>query len=180
MDKPRRVITIHIPHRETVAAALLVFLLGGACFLGMISPLIIPPAQEEEPTETPTVPNSQLADAALNQRVDDLLKKMTLPEKIGQLTQYSAGALTGPGSNMTDLEKLAAQGQVGSLFNVVGAKETNYYQHLAVEKSRLHIPLLFGYDVIHGETTIFPVPLALASSWDPDMVQATARIRSAA
>ena len=175
MEKPRRVITIHIPHRETVAAALLVLLLGAAGFLGMISPMIFPPAQEEETPETPTVPNAQLADEALNQRVESLLKKMTLAEKIGQLTQYSAGALTGPGSNMTDLEKLTAQGQVGSLFNVVGAKETNYYQRLAVEKSRLHIPLLFGYDVIHGETTIFPVPLALASSWDPDLAQATAR-----
>jgi beta-glucosidase len=174
MDKPRRVITIHIPHRETVAAALLVLLLGAAGFFGAISPMIFPPAQEEEQPESPTVPNAQLADDALNQRVETLLKKMTLAEKIGQLTQYSAGALTGPGSKMSDLEKLTAQGQIGSLFNVVGAKETNYYQHLAVEKSRLHIPLLFGYDVIHGETTIFPVPLALASSWDPDLIQSTA------
>ena len=67
-----------------------------------------------------------------------------------------------------------SQGQVGSLFNVVGAKLTNRFQHLAVEKSPLHIPLLFGYDVIHGERTIFPVPLALASSFDPDMVEQVA------
>ena len=175
MEKPRRVITIHLPHRETVAAALLVLLLGAAALLGPISPLFFPPAAPEEEEAPPTVPNTQLADRALNQQVETLLQKMTLQEKIGQLTQYSAGALTGPGASRSDLEELAAKGQVGSLFNVIGAKETNYYQHLAVEKSRLHIPLLFGYDVIHGETTIFPVPLALASSFDPGLVQDTAR-----
>ncbi|HEX4141705.1 MAG TPA: glycoside hydrolase family 3 N-terminal domain-containing protein [Candidatus Methylacidiphilales bacterium] len=176
-EKPRRVITIHLPHREQATAAFLVCLLAGVALLGMMSPLIFPPAapEEEETPETVTIPNAQLAGAALNQRVNDLLAQMTLEEKIGQLTQYSAGALTGPGSNMADLDKLAAQGQVGSLFNIVGATATNHYQHLAVEKSRLHIPLLFGYDVIHGETTIFPVPLALASTWNPDLVQATAR-----
>jgi beta-glucosidase len=178
MEKPRRVITIHLPHRETVAAAFLVFLLGAAAFIALISPIFIPPTapeEEDEQPETEPVPNAQLAAPELNQRVEELLGKMTLAEKIGQLTQYSAGALTGPGARRYDLESLVAQGQVGSLFNVVGATETNHYQHLAVEKSRLHIPLLFGYDVIHGEKTIFPVPLALASTFDPDLVQATAR-----
>ena len=176
MDKPRRIITIHLPHRETVVPAFLVFLLFAAGVFGSISPYIFPPAapEEEEEPETVTVPNAQLADAVLNQRVDALLKKMTLAEKIGQLAQYSAGALTGPGSSRGDLEELAAKGQIGSLFNVIGAKETNHYQHLAMDKSRLHIPLLFGYDVIHGETTIFPVPLALASTFDPGLVQDTA------
>jgi beta-glucosidase-like glycosyl hydrolase len=60
-----------------------------------------------------------------------------------------------------------AKGQVGSMLNVVGAEATNHYQHIAVEKSRLHIPILFGQDVIHGHRTTFPVPLALAASWDP-------------
>ena len=175
MDKPRRIITIHLPHRETIVPAILVLLLLLAGIVAPLSPLVFPPAAPEEETpETATIPNAQLADTALNQRVEDLLKKMTLAEKIGQLTQYSAGALTGPGSSMADLEKLTAQGQIGSLFNVIGAKETNFYQHLAVDKSRLHIPLLFGYDVIHGETTIFPVPLALASTFDPGLVQDTA------
>ena len=175
MEKPRRVITIHIPHRETVAAGLLVLLLLGLAFFGAISPLVFPPpVPEEEKPEAVVIPSAQLADPALNQRVEDLLKKMTLEEKIGQLSQYSAGALTGPGSKRTDLEQLVAEGQVGSLFNVIGAKETNHYQRLAVEKSRLHIPLLFAYDVIHGERTIFPVPLALASAFDPGIVQDTA------
>jgi beta-glucosidase len=177
MEKPRRVITIHLPHREQVLAFLLVSLMALAGLVGVISPLIFPPSEseEEETPEEMAVPNDQLADPTLNRRVEDLLAKMTLPEKIGQLTQYSAGALTGPGARQGDLVHLTAEGQVGSLFNVVGAKETNFYQRIAVEKSRLHIPLLFGYDVIHGEKTIFPVPLALASTFDPGLVQDVAR-----
>src|SRR6201997_821547 len=71
---------------------------------------------------------------------------------------------------------MLAKGEIGSLFNVTGAKETNHYQHIAMEKSRLHIPLLFGLDVIHGHRTTFPVPLALASSFDPDIVQQACRV----
>ena len=70
---------------------------------------------------------------------------------------------------------MTAKGQVGSLLNVVGAEATNHYQHIAMEKSRLHIPLLFGQDVIHGHRTTFPVPLALAASWDPEAVETVAR-----
>jgi beta-glucosidase len=116
-------------------------------------------------------PNPQLADPALNARVEALLKTMTLDEKIGQLTQYSGGELTGPPGTSLDYDTMVAAGQVGSLFNVVGAKATNHFQHLAVEKTRLHIPLIFGYDTIHGERTIFPVPLAMAASFDPDLVR---------
>jgi beta-glucosidase len=173
MEKPRRVITIHLPHRETVLAALLIFLLGTLAFFAVISPALFPPVEteEEEPVETVTVPNAQLANTLLNQRVEELLGKMTLQEKTGQLAQYSAGALTGPGSSQAGLESLVAKGEVGSLFNVIGAKDTNRYQRIAVEKSRLHIPLLFGYDVLHGERTIFPVPLGLASTFDPGLIQ---------
>jgi beta-glucosidase len=169
--KPRRVITIHLPHREPVLATLFILIVVGALALGLIFSHHRAPAAAEEASPESYIPNSQLANRALNERVEALLKMMTLDEKIGQLTQYSAGAMTGPGSNRADLEDLVAKGQIGSLFNVVGAKATNRYQHDAMEKSRLHIPLLFGYDVIHGERTIFPVPLALSSSFDPGLVQ---------
>jgi len=120
--------------------------------------------------------NAQLADKALNARVDKLLASMTLEDKVGQLTQYTGGVLTGPEGNWLDFDAMIRRGQIGSLFNVVGAQATNYYQHIAVESSPLHIPLLFGYDVIHGEHTVFPVPLALASSFDPDLIQQVARV----
>jgi beta-glucosidase len=121
------------------------------------------------------VPNSQLADHALNLRVEELIRKMTLEEKIGQLVQYSAGGATGPQASNATYEDLIARGQVGSLFNVIGAEKTNHYQKVAMEKSRLHIPLLFGYDVIHGYRTGFPVPLALAASFDPSTAEEVAR-----
>ena len=100
---------------------------------------------------------------------------MTLDEKIGQLAQFSAGYATGPGASNLKWDELAAKGQVGSFLNVVGAEATNHYQHLAVEKTRLHIPILFGQDVIHGHRTTFPVPLAVAASWDPAAAETVAR-----
>ena len=121
------------------------------------------------------VPNPQLGSKELNARVEALLKKMTLEEKIGQLVQYAAGYATGPNASNVKYDELAARGQVGSFLSVMGAEATNHYQHLAVEKSRLHIPLLFGQDVIHGHRTTFPVPLALAASFDPAAVELVAR-----
>ena len=109
-------------------------------------------------------------------RVEELLRQMTLEEKIGQLNQYSAGQPTGPGTNRDRYETMIAAGQVGSLLNVTRAEQVNAYQRIAVERSRLHIPLLFGLDVIHGFRTIFPVNLGLASTWDPALVEATARV----
>ncbi len=177
MSKPRRVITIHLPHRDPAAAAAFTLLLLFAGLIGGLSPYFLKHWTEEEPAQvTVLVPNAQLAGKALNERVESLLATMTLDQKIGQLNQYSAGTMTGPGSARDDYNDLIAKGQVGSLFNVVGAKLTNRYQHIAVEKSPLHIPLLFGYDVIHGERTIFPVPLALASSFDPALVQQVAHV----
>jgi beta-glucosidase len=101
---------------------------------------------------------------------------MTLEEKVGQLVQYSIGTPTGPGTGRGDYQDMIATGQVGSLFNLDDARGANHYQHIAVEKSRLHIPLLFGLDVIHGYRTTFPVPLGLASTWDPGIVEKAARI----
>jgi beta-glucosidase len=121
-------------------------------------------------------PNSQLTDKALNKKVDALLSKMTLEEKVGQLVQFSSGAPTGPGTGRENYDTMIAAGQVGSLLNVADAKKANTFQHIAVDKSRLHIPLMYGFDVIHGYRTVFPVPLGMASSFDPPMVQATARM----
>jgi beta-glucosidase len=120
--------------------------------------------------------SSPLQSAAIDQKVEKLLKQMTLEEKVGQLNQYSAGAATGPGTGRTGYPEMIAVGQVGSLFNLIGAKQTNEMQHIAVEKSRLHIPLIFGLDVIHGYRTEFPMPLGLAATWDPALIEQTARI----
>ena len=122
------------------------------------------------------VPNPQLTDPALNKKVDALLDKMTLEEKVGQLVQFSVGVATGPGTGRQSYDAMIAAGEVGALLNVVDAKKANQFQHIAVEKSRLHIPLMYGFDSIHGYRTIFPVPLGLASSFDPALVEATARM----
>jgi beta-glucosidase len=121
------------------------------------------------------VPNSQLAAKDVNARTESLLKKMTLDEKIGQLVQYSAGFATGPAASNLTYDDLVSKGMVGSMLNVVGADKTNHYQHIAMEKSRLHIPLIFGLDVIHGDHTTFPIPLAIAASWDPAAAETVAR-----
>ena len=131
------------------------------------------------PTPQPTTAHAsaQLADKKLNARVDALLAQMTLDEKIGQLVLYTGGsAITGPTGEKLDFDAMLGRSEIGGLFNITGAKETNHYQHIAVEHSRLHIPLLFGLDVIHGHRTTFPVPLALAASFDPDIVQQACRV----
>jgi beta-glucosidase len=100
---------------------------------------------------------------------------MTLEEKVSQTVHFADNS-TGPGSPHADYREQIAQGHVGSLENITGAAETNALQKLAVEKSRLHIPLLFALDIIHGYRTIFPVPLAMASTWDPTLVERASRI----
>src|SRR6202158_1765050 len=117
-----------------------------------------------------------IADPKLDARVESLLPGMTLEEKIGQLVQYSAGQATGPGTGRTDYKDMIARGQIGALLNVIDTPLVNRYQQIAVEKSRLHIPLLFGLDVIHGFRTEFPIPLGLASTWDPALVEQAARV----
>ncbi|HEY1987240.1 MAG TPA: beta-glucosidase BglX [Terracidiphilus sp.] len=100
-------------------------------------------------------------------RAEALLKQMTVDEKVGQLNQ-SAGVII-PGLGAEKPDELITQGRVGSILWLIDVKEINRLQHLAVDKSRLHIPILFGFDVIHGYRTVFPVPLAMASSWDPSV-----------
>lgn len=120
--------------------------------------------------------NSALDNPANEQKIEALLRKMTLEEKVGQLVQYSAGQPTGPGTGRTDYNDMIQKGEVGALFNITTAHEVNAFQEIAVEKSRLRIPLIFGQDVIHGFRTEFPVPLGLAATWDPELVQRTARV----
>jgi len=143
-------------------------------FWAVVLPLFWVSAALAQSSDSTAVPNAQLAGKALNARVEALLKQMTLEEKIGQMVQYSAGFATGPVGSKISYDELVAKGAAGSLLNVIGAEQTNHFQHIAMEKSRLHIPLLFGDDVIHGDRTTFPVPLGLAASWDPKMVAGVA------
>src|SRR4051812_49118967 len=114
-------------------------------------------------------------DPKVEARIESLVKQMTLEEKLGQINQYSAGQPTGPGTGRGGYEEMIASGRIGSLFNVTG-EDVNRYQKIAVERSRLKIPLIFGQDVIHGYRTEFPVPLGLAATWDPAIVEKAARI----
>ncbi|WP_294239683.1 beta-glucosidase BglX [uncultured Chryseobacterium sp.] len=113
----------------------------------------------------------------IDQKVADLLSKMTLEEKIGQLVQYSGFEYaTGPqNSNSANVLNEIKQGKVGSMLNVSGAAETQKFQELALH-SRLKIPLLFGQDVIHGYRTTFPVNLGQAASWDLELIERSERI----
>jgi beta-glucosidase len=158
------------------------------------------PSHSANPIKHPS--NAQLADPKIETRVNALLRQMTLEEKIGQLVQYndvgdatpaptpenkqaSASEANKPAAQLAanpkvtdpvNARQLAAAGRLGSMLNTIGAEHTNTYQHLAVDKSRLHIPLLFGADVIHGFRTIYPVPLGLAASFDPELVVAVSRM----
>jgi beta-glucosidase len=114
--------------------------------------------------------------ADVDRRVERLLKQMTLEEKVGQLTQYSAESkATGPVAIKSNVREGIRSGRVGSVFSVVGTNSTRQYQELALQ-SRLKIPLLFGMDVIHGYKTTFPIPLAEVASWDLDAIQRSARV----
>jgi beta-glucosidase len=136
------------------------------------------PAQTASPgwVSSTAAVRSNLSDASSEKKVEAVLQKMTLEEKVGQLVQYSAGQPTGPGTGRTDYDDMLRKGEVGALFNITTARQVNAYQRIAVEQSRLHIPLLFGLDVIHGFQTEFPIPLGLASTWDPQLVERAARV----
>jgi beta-glucosidase len=113
---------------------------------------------------------------SIDQRVDSVLKLMTLEEKVGQMNQYNGPwAATGPLTNDDNLIDQIKAGKVGSMLNVTGAARTRELQQLALQ-SRLKIPMLFGQDVIHGYRTTFPIPLAEAASWDLQAIQLSARI----
>jgi len=119
-------------------------------------------------TASASSPAQQLSDTEIESRVNTLLQQMTPEEKAGQLTQL-------PDASERMLEMIR-QGKVGSLLGVLGANQANEAQRVAVEHSRLKIPLILGYDVIHGFRTIFPVPLASAASFDPQLVEQAERV----
>ena len=139
-----------IPLTRTTSALLLLI-----CALAFFTP---PRAMAQTSPANP--PDEQ----AVQQRVDALIKEMTVDEKLGQVSQLFDF------DPKKDIEDAVAGGKVGSLLFVTDPAKINRYQHLNMDHSRLHIPLIFGFDVIHGFRTIFPVPIAMAASWDPSVV----------
>lgn len=108
--------------------------------------------------------------------ISDLMEKMTPDEKLGQLNLPGAGDITTGQASNSDIAKQIREGKVGGLFNIKSAEKIYQVQKIAVENSRLKIPLLFGMDVIHGYKTVFPIPLGLSCSWDMAMIEESARI----
>lgn len=108
--------------------------------------------------------------------VDALMKKMTLDEKIGQLNLPGSGDIVTGQAQSSDIGKKIKNGEVGGLFNIKGVEKIREVQRVAVEESRLKIPLIFGMDVIHGYQTTFPIPLAMSCVWDMNLVERSARV----
>jgi beta-glucosidase len=124
-----------------------------------------------------TVAAQQTQQAKMNTFVSSLMKKMTLEEKIGQLNLLTPGGGVATGAVVSnDVEKKIKEGNVGGLFGVIGVEKIKVAQDFAVNQSRLKIPLIFGSDIIHGYKTIFPIPLALSSSWDMGLIEKSASI----
>lgn len=157
------------------------------CLAIALGLLIVPHGYAQTRSVSPMhsqVSNQEMASPVIERHVDALLKQMTLEEKLGQLVQYNdqgvtAGSVAAGNADLAanpeanykiNAMDLAATGRMGSMLNVTGALKTDTFQKAAVEKSRLHIPLLFGADVIHGFRTIYPVPLGLGATFDPDLV----------
>ena len=116
--------------------------------------------------------------AKMNQFIDELMGKMTLQEKIGQLNLPVTGDIITGSTVSGDVVSKIKQGQVGGLFNMKGVQSIRALQEVAVKQSRLGIPLIFGMDVIHGYETVFPIPFAMSMSWDMDAIRNSARIAS--
>lgn len=112
----------------------------------------------------------------MNRFIDELMGRMTVNEKIGQLNLVTAGEATTGSVVSTDVETKISEGKIGGIFSMTTPKRIRAAQELAVNQSRLKIPLIFGLDVIHGYKTIFPIPLGLAATWDMGLVEETARI----
>jgi beta-glucosidase len=145
--------------------------------ISVFSPLILLALGAPAPAPADAPP---LTTPAIEARIDALLARMTLEEKIGQMNQYTSfydvkGPAPEAGTEKQRYEEIK-QGRVGSMMNVVGAEATRRTQELAVEGSRLGIPLIFGLDVIHGYRTIFPIPLGEAASFDLHAIEASARV----
>jgi len=136
--------------------------------IAVISALILPPAVAMTQTNS--------GDARMDAFVKQLMAKMTLDEKIGQLNLVTSGrALTGSVVNK-GVEEGIKKGEIGGIFGVYGTDYIGKAQELAVKNSRLHIPLIFGLDVIHGHRTIFPIPLGMSATWDMGLIERSAKI----
>ena len=117
----------------------------------------------------------------ISARVDSVLSLMTLDEKIGQLNQLSYGIGWGPTIKISvddEYKQLIREGKIGSFLNAIGAEFTYELQKIAVEESRLKIPLIFGLDVIHGFKTTFPIPLGEAATWQPELIELSAHFQA--
>ena len=120
---------------------------------------------------------AQLAkDSKMDSFIANLMAKMTLEEKLGQLNLPAAGDITTGQANSSDVALKIKEGKVGGLFNIKSVSKIRDVQKIAVEQSRLKIPLIFGMDVIHGYKTVFPIPLGLSCSWDMGLIERSARI----
>ena len=108
--------------------------------------------------------------------IDDLMRKMTLQEKLGQLNLPGSGDITTGQAANSDIGTKIIEGKVGGLFNIKSVAKIKEVQRVAVEKTRLKIPLIFGMDVIHGYETVFPIPLGLSCSWDMALIKRSAQI----
>lgn len=115
-------------------------------------------------------------DAKMNAFINQLMAKMTLEEKLGQLNLPSSGDFVTGAAASSDIAKKIEAGKVGGLFNIKSVAKIKEVQKLAVEKSRLKIPLMFGMDVIHGYETVFPIPLGMSATWDMPLIERSARI----
>jgi len=141
-----------------------------------ISSILLFSCSDKKNTHSVTGSNT---DTVIEQKVDSVLALMTLKEKVGQMNQYNGSwDVTGPASNVSDKEKLEKlkNGEVGSMLNVLSVKATKEAQKLVMENSRLKIPIIIGYDVIHGYKTIFPIPLGESASWDLKIIKKSAAI----
>ena len=119
---------------------------------------------------------SPVSDPKMKAFVDGLMKKMTLDEKIGQLNLPASGDFTTGSITSSNIGNKIKEGKVGGVLNIRSVEKIRETQRVAVEESRLKIPLIFGLDVIHGYKTIFPIPLALSCTWDMDLIEQSARI----
>lgn len=119
---------------------------------------------------------AQSKDSKMDRFIDELMNKMTIEEKIGQLNLPGSGDIVTGQAKNSDIAGKIKRGQVGGLFNIKGVEKIKDVQRVAVEESRLGIPLIFGMDVIHGYETVFPIPLGLSCSWDMEAIEKSARV----
>ncbi|MFT4222511.1 beta-glucosidase BglX [Dysgonomonas sp.] len=120
--------------------------------------------------------HGQAKDPKMDKFITNLMTKMTLEEKIGQLNLPSSGDITTGQAKSSNIAEKIKKGQVGGLFNIKGVEKIKEVQRIAVEESRLKIPLIFGMDVIHGYETVFPIPLGMAATWDMAAIEQAAHI----